>query len=41
MATIGTGRDDPRRWVKAAYHLTDSIERGKQVRRASFPPAPR
>jgi hypothetical protein len=29
MVTIGIGRDDPRRWVKAAYLLTDTIESGE------------
>ncbi|MGD0063497.1 MAG: winged helix-turn-helix domain-containing protein [Streptosporangiaceae bacterium] len=29
MVTIGIGRDDPRRWVKAAYLLIDMIESGE------------
>jgi DNA-binding GntR family transcriptional regulator len=29
MVAIGIGRDDPRRWVKAAYHLIDAMERGE------------
>jgi hypothetical protein len=29
MVTIGIGRDDPRRWVKAAYLLIDTIESGE------------
>jgi DNA-binding GntR family transcriptional regulator len=37
MATIGTGRDDPRRWVKAAYHLTDAIERGETGPQGQLP----
>lgn len=28
MVTIGLGRDDPRRWVKAAYAVTDAMQRG-------------
>jgi DNA-binding GntR family transcriptional regulator len=26
MVTIGTGRDDPRGWVRAAYAVLDMIE---------------
>ena len=26
MVTIGTGRDDPRAWVRAAYTLLDAAE---------------
>jgi DNA-binding GntR family transcriptional regulator len=37
MATIGTGRDDPRRWVKAAYHLTDAMERGETGPQGQLP----
>jgi DNA-binding GntR family transcriptional regulator len=37
MATIGTGRDDQRRWVKAAYHLTDAIERGETGPQGQLP----
>ena len=28
VVTIGTGRDDPRQWVKAAYAVTDAMQRG-------------
>jgi DNA-binding GntR family transcriptional regulator len=27
MVTLGTGRDDPRGWVRAAYAVLDVIER--------------
>ena len=29
MVTIGTGPDDPRQWVKAAYAVTDAIQRSQ------------
>jgi DNA-binding GntR family transcriptional regulator len=29
MVTIGTGRDDPRQWVKVAYAVTDTIQAGQ------------
>lgn len=29
MTVIGQGRDDPRKWVKAAYVLLDAIENGE------------
>jgi DNA-binding GntR family transcriptional regulator len=29
MVIIGTGRDDPRRWVKAAYVILDAVDRGE------------
>jgi DNA-binding GntR family transcriptional regulator len=37
MATIGTGRDDPRRWVKAAYQLIDAMERGETGPQGQLP----
>jgi DNA-binding GntR family transcriptional regulator len=39
MVTIGTGRDDPRRWVKAAYYLTDAMERGETGPQGGLPPS--
>jgi GntR family transcriptional regulator, arabinose operon transcriptional repressor len=29
MVTIGLGRNDPRRWVKAAYTVLDTMENGE------------
>jgi GntR family transcriptional regulator len=29
MVTIGTGRDDPRRWVKTAYVILDAVDSGE------------
>jgi DNA-binding GntR family transcriptional regulator len=29
MVTIGTGRDDPRQWVKVAYTVNDAIQCGQ------------
>jgi DNA-binding GntR family transcriptional regulator len=29
MVTIGTGRDDPRGWVKVAYTVNDAIQCGQ------------
>jgi DNA-binding GntR family transcriptional regulator len=29
MVTIGTGRDDPRRWVEAAYVILDAVASGE------------
>jgi hypothetical protein len=37
MATIGIGRDDPRRWVKAAYHLIDAMECGETGPQGQLP----
>jgi DNA-binding GntR family transcriptional regulator len=37
MATIGTGRDDPRRWVKAAYQLIDAMECGETGPQGQLP----
>ncbi len=27
MVTVGTGRDDPRAWVRAAYSILDVVDR--------------
>ena len=37
MVRIGTGRDDPRQWVKAAYAVTDAIQRGQIGPRGKLP----
>ena len=37
MTTIGTGRDDPRRWVKAAYQLMDAMEFGETGPQGQLP----
>ena len=37
MVTVGTGRDDPRQWVKAAYAITDLIQRGELGPRGKLP----
>ena len=37
MATIGIGRDDPRRWVKAAYQLIDAMECGETGPQGQLP----
>jgi DNA-binding GntR family transcriptional regulator len=37
MATIGIGRDDPRRWVKAAYLLIDAMECGEPGPQGQLP----
>jgi DNA-binding GntR family transcriptional regulator len=37
MATIGIGRDDPRRWVKAAYLLIDAMECGETGPQGQLP----
>lgn len=31
MVTLGTGRDDPRGWVKAAYLILDAMESGDKL----------
>jgi hypothetical protein len=44
MVTIGTGRDDPRRWVEAAYVILDAVASGEiapailSLRRRNWPP---
>jgi DNA-binding GntR family transcriptional regulator len=38
MVTIGTGRHDPRRWVKAAYAVTDAMDRGETGPHGKLPP---
>jgi len=35
---IGTGRDDPRKWVAAAYMILDTIERGETGEYGVIPP---
>jgi DNA-binding GntR family transcriptional regulator len=37
MATIGIGRDDPRRRVKAAYQLIDAMECGETGPQGQLP----
>jgi DNA-binding GntR family transcriptional regulator len=37
MVTIGTGRDDPRRWVQAAYLLLDAVEGGEAGPQGKLP----
>jgi len=37
MLTIGTGRDDPRAWVKAAYTITDAMQHGQIGPRGKLP----
>ena len=37
MVRIGTGRDDPRQWVKAAYTVTDAMQRGQIGPRGKLP----
>jgi DNA-binding GntR family transcriptional regulator len=37
MVTIGTGRDDPRRWVQAAYLLLDTAEGGETGPQGKLP----
>lgn len=37
MAAIGIGRDDPRRWVKAAYQLIDAMESGETGPQGQLP----
>ncbi len=41
MVTIGTGRDDPRAWVQAAYLLLGAMQDGQTGHGASFPPGRR
>ncbi len=37
MVTIGLGRQDPRQWVKAAYAVTDAMQRGQTGPHAKLP----
>ncbi len=37
MVIIGLGRNDPRRWVKAAYAVLDTIESGETGPRDPVP----
>lgn len=37
MVRIGTGRDDPRAWVKAAYAVTDAMQHGQIGPRGKLP----
>ncbi len=37
MVTIGIGRDDPRRWVQAAYLLLDTAEGGETGPQGKLP----
>jgi DNA-binding GntR family transcriptional regulator len=37
MVTIGTGRDDPRAWVQAAYLLLGAIQDGQTGPRGKLP----
>ena len=40
MVIIGTGRGDPRRWVKTAYAIVDLIESGQAGPRRPVPSKP-
>lgn len=37
MVTIGLGRQDSRKWVKAAYAITDAMQRGQTGPHAKLP----
>jgi DNA-binding GntR family transcriptional regulator len=37
MVTIGTGRDDPRAWVQAAYLLLGAMQEGRTGPRGKLP----
>lgn len=37
MVTIGTGRDDPRAWVQAAYLLLSAMQDGRTGPRGRLP----
>ena len=37
MVTIGTGRDDPRAWVQAAYLLLGAMQEGQTGPRGNLP----
>ena len=40
MVTIGTGRDDPRAWVQAAYLLLGAMQDGQTGSRGKLPAGP-
>jgi DNA-binding GntR family transcriptional regulator len=40
MVTIGTGRDDPRAWVQAAYLLLGAMRDGQTGPRGKLPAGP-
>jgi DNA-binding GntR family transcriptional regulator len=40
MVTIGTGRDDPRAWVQAAYLLLGAMQDGQTGPRGKLPAGP-